>query len=796
MGQKKEDAIVVGNRLQAYEFVSKTAFLPKIGAMESQLARLNPGSRVLSIGPGAAQVETALTKNGYEVHTIDLNWQGLVSAKQQLPSISALQANTLNLPYKNESMPLIWAGTVGHEIYSINGADGMIAWYKEMGRVLEKDGEIVIRDSNAPENADKVVTVQLLTQEAKDFAIKYLELSPLAKENEIQIGEGFFTSNLKLAADFAFHLSWIPKVKERTGGDLTDFYNEEVPQIYSYGNISDHEKWSSEAGLSIEKIEFQENEIGKKVIGDNIKIIDPTTNLTIDLPTTRIVFSLKHKNESSETSITKRLLENMEPKDLQNLKKQGVLNDDMVIWSINDMDKTVYQVIEKQDDEEFDLSGHRQEEVNQILDKFTNTSVRAIALIGPKRISKTEAILTGDPPFFPVETTVVGNRQSVFADMFSIKSTDEADRLIENIKKQINDSPDSDLIILDEFRPDQIGEYILIQLEPYINSTHQLLVCQGGSISNETKKIRFKKMGQKFGLFGENEIIELGMKPLNRRQLQEVFEFSNGQGNSEEIMRSWEIINELSQEIPIPYPLARYLFSNEGIFNQGIININSFSVGPNDSKEKWKIALHLLLRKRDFGEIFTVDYASQKYDMGLQKNPTEIITEEAKPTLMLAIAQPEVDELLSEISRTRNLQIKDNFHISVINNIVANIIDKKLQEIPEEEKTAVLLKIRKLAETVDWSYTLKNEYYHISKDYPESSEHEEIENREAIIQIINIPGMEVFYSELGQLLGLDLVVPIAHITLFTKSNISQNKGLGIAVYSSEDFSNLNPKKLT
>ena len=182
--------------------------------------------------------------------------------------------------------------------------------------------------------------------------------------------------------------------------------------------------------------------------------------------------------------------------------------------------------------------------------------------------------------------------------------------------------------------------------------------------------------------------------------------------------------------------------------------------------------------------------------MGLQKNPTEIITEEAKPTLMLAIAQPEVDELLSEISRTRNLQIKDNFHISVINNIVANIINKKLQEIPEEEKTAVLLKIRKLAETVDWSYTLKNEYYHISKDYPESSDHEEIENREAVIQIINIPGMEVFYSELGQLLGLDLVVPIAHITLFTKSNISQNKGLGIAVYSSEDFSNLNPKKLT
>lgn len=795
MGKKKEEVIVVGNRLKAYEFVSKTAFLPKIGAMESQLARLNPGSRVLSIGPGAAQVETALTKNGYEVHTIDLNWQGLVSAKQQLPSISALQANTLNLPYKNESMPLIWAGTVGHEIYSINGAEGMIAWYKEMGRVLEKDGEIVVRDSNAPENAGKVVTVQLLTQEAKDFAIKYLELSPLAKESDIQVGEGFFTSNLKLAADFAFHLSWIPKVKERTGGDLTDFYNEEVPQIYSYGNISDHEKWSSEAGLSIEKVEFQENEIGKKVIDDNIMIIDPTTNSTIDLPTTRIVFSLKHKNENSKPSITKMLLENMEPKDLKNLRKQGILTDDMVIWTINDVNETAYQVLEKQDDEEIGLSGHRQQEVSQILDKFNDVGVRAIALIGPKRISKTEAILIGDPPFFPVETTVIGNRKSVFVDLFNIKSIDEADHVIENIKKQINDDPGSDLIILDEFRPDKIGEYMLIQLESYINSTHQVLVCQGGSISNETKKMRFKRIGEKFGLFNENEIIELGMKPLNRRQLQEVFELSNSQGNSDEIIHSWEIINELSREIPIPYPLARYLFSNDGIFNQGILNINGFSVGPNDSKEKWKIALHLLLRKRDFGEIFTIDYASQKYDMGLQKIPTEIITEEAKPILMLTIAQPEVDELLSEISREKNLQIKNDFHISVINNIVANIIDKKLQGISGEERTAILLEIRKLAETIDWSYTLKNEYYHISKDYPENNNQGEIEKREAIIQIINIPGMEVFYSELAQLLGLDLAVPMAHITLFTKSNIGQNNGLGIAVYSSEDFNNLNPKKL-
>ncbi|MEX0877913.1 MAG: hypothetical protein WDZ40_03585 [Candidatus Spechtbacterales bacterium] len=46
------------------------------------------------------------------------------------------------------------------------------------------------------------------------------------------------------------------------------------------------------------------------------------------------------------------------------------------------------------------------------------------------------------------------------------------------------------------------------------------------------------------------------------------------------------------------------------------------------------------------------------------------------------------------------------------------------------------------------------------------------------------------------ILGLDLEVPLPHITLFTTSTREENQLRGIGVYSKEQFEDLSPEKIT
>lgn len=295
---EKLDSVVVGHRAKAYSSGEKPdAHLKKIDVLEDSLARLNPGSMVLSIGPGTGKVEEVLLSRGYQVHAIDVNDDVLAQALKAAPGLITKNANALDLPYPDLSIPLIWAGTVGHEIYSIYGEDGVVKWYKEMARVLAANGEIVIRDSYCPDNPKQLVGVKLLTEDAKEFVRLYSEFSLLPTNTTFDIKDDVLVTDLKTAADFAFHLAYMPMIKKRGSEGIQIFAREEIPQVYAYGTLENHRNWAEQSGLVLENIKLQRSQITEETINKNISIYDIHSKTPIFLPPSRMSFVIKHKTD-------------------------------------------------------------------------------------------------------------------------------------------------------------------------------------------------------------------------------------------------------------------------------------------------------------------------------------------------------------------------------------------------------------------------------------------------------------------------------------------------------------------
>lgn len=150
-------------------------------------------------------------------------------------------------------------------------------------------------------------------------------------------------------------------------------------------------------------------------------------------------------------------------------------------------------------------------------------------------------------------------------------------------------------------------------------------------------------------------------------------------------------------------------------------------------------------------------------------------------TILLSVKKEEVDlDIVKNIAAEKKLLPKEEFHITIIGRETGEILSKV--DIKYES-------IEAIAEEIDWHFTLKKEFYFITKLYLDG------EQRSSIIQLVELPSLASFYDQLNQLTRQNFAVPFSHITLFTNSTLKEKELRGIGIYSQKDFENLSPEHL-
>jgi len=181
-----------------------------------------------------------------------------------------------------------------------------------------------------------------------------------------------------------------------------------------------------------------------------------------------------------------------------------------------------------------------------------------------------------------------------------------------------------------------------------------------------------------------------------------------------------------------------------------------------------------------------------------QFSPEKVTFDEKNFTLLLDLdkAAFELEKIQPQADAT-GLTQKDEFHITAIGFKGGAEIKKSLKALDETARQEKIQQIQSLISSTDWHYTIEPQQLHIAKDYPTDPKKPEDppEHRESFIQLVNVPAMESFYSQLNGLLGTAIEAPPSHITLFTGGNKPESAKQGIGINTPADLEKLNPKPI-
>ena len=147
------------------------------------------------------------------------------------------------------------------------------------------------------------------------------------------------------------------------------------------------------------------------------------------------------------------------------------------------------------------------------------------------------------------------------------------------------------------------------------------------------------------------------------------------------------------------------------------------------------------------------------------------------------------DAVIESIAKNRGLNIKNEFHCTIIGRETGEHIRTVLAVLSKEEQKNKILEIKNLCEKYSWKCTFLQEYYVVSKEYTQE------DKRESIVQMVELFDIKNFYFDLNSALGTDFKVPLPHITLDTKSSQEDKNLRGVGIYSEEQFHSLNPVKI-
>lgn len=161
-----------------------------------------------------------------------------------------------------------------------------------------------------------------------------------------------------------------------------------------------------------------------------------------------------------------------------------------------------------------------------------------------------------------------------------------------------------------------------------------------------------------------------------------------------------------------------------------------------------------------------------------------LIFNEITQTMLLSVEKQVVDlDIVKNFALAENLLPKHEFHVAIIGSETEKVLSKI---------NADSAAIKALAESVDWNFSLKQDFSYITKIYIDQGGEEKIES---IIQTVDLSGLVEFYRKLNELTGQDFAIPFPHITLYTNSTKEENKLRGIGIYSEADFAKLSRRHL-
>lgn len=151
-------------------------------------------------------------------------------------------------------------------------------------------------------------------------------------------------------------------------------------------------------------------------------------------------------------------------------------------------------------------------------------------------------------------------------------------------------------------------------------------------------------------------------------------------------------------------------------------------------------------------------------------------------TLLVGIGPESVDLYPADLdleAKRRGFQKKTELHITVLGFKASQLVREALEKMPDKE--TAIEEIINIADNMDWSFEIKPERFFVSK-----------EERESIIQMVELDSIYPFIERLSGLLNTKFPIPPAHITLYTKGS-DEKSHMGIGINSQEEFEQLNPR---
>lgn len=152
----------------------------------------------------------------------------------------------------------------------------------------------------------------------------------------------------------------------------------------------------------------------------------------------------------------------------------------------------------------------------------------------------------------------------------------------------------------------------------------------------------------------------------------------------------------------------------------------------------------------------------------------------------------------SQTCQGKIFSVKSEFHITIIGSRLGQKLRAKL------DRQEYQPRLSQMANSIDWQWTLKPEFYHLAKPTivrsPDASPGTgdkpfETIQAESIIQMAVVPGIDILYRQLSLLLEEQLMPPPTHVTLYVYGDM---RGIGIADrddlnrYTVEDLSSQSP----
>src|SRR3989338_5495647 len=166
--------------------------------------------------------------------------------------------------------------------------------------------------------------------------------------------------------------------------------------------------------------------------------------------------------------------------------------------------------------------------------------------------------------------------------------------------------------------------------------------------------------------------------------------------------------------------------------------------------------------------------------------------------LGLSVEKPSIPEFVRQAAMENGLNEKPEFHISVL---VAKNAQTAWRAIAARTDANLAHSLESVFKNYEWEYEPTNEYFlhehTFTKDeLIENGEDAPPHTRRSVVQKVVLPDLPVFYSKVNTSLGIDLPVPIPHITLFTWSDYEPFKTRGIGINSAEELERFTIRRIS